>query len=131
MGSAALRWARACPLDPFRDVHAPHDPTPPWEKRHPYDDDDLAALLAAATDPYDRALVLLGAHAGLRAGECVRLRWRDVNMARRDLTSRVSKGGKTRTVGMSASLKQALQGLPRRPDGFVLPYRTPKTGSDN
>jgi len=124
---SALRWARASLYDPFADVHVPHDPTPPWEKRRPYDNDEIAALLDAAINPFDRVLVLLGAHGGLRAGECVRLRWRDVNMARRDLTIRVSKGGKTRTVGMSASLKQALQGLPRRPDGFVLPYRTPKT----
>jgi len=122
----ALRWARASTYDPFADVHVPHDPTPPWEKRMPYDNDEIAALLAAA-DPFDRVLVLLGAHGGLRAGECVRLRWRDVNMTRRDLTIRVSKGGKTRTVGMSASVKQGLQGLPHRPDGYVLPYRTPKT----
>jgi len=124
---SALRWARASLYDPFADVHVPHDPTPPWEKRRPYDDDEIAALLAAAAAPVDRVLVLLGAHGGLRTGECVRLQWCDVNLTRRDLTIRLSKGGKTRTVGMSASVKQALQGLPRRPDGFVLPYRTPKT----
>jgi len=124
---SALRWARASLYDPFTDVHVPHDPTPPWEKRMPYDNDEIAALLAAAADPFDHVLVLLGAHGGLRAGECVRLQWRDVHMARRDLTIRLSKGGKTRTVGMGASVKQALQGLPRRPDGYVLPYRTPKT----
>jgi len=123
----ALRWARASMYDPFADVHVPHDPTPFWEKRRPYDNDEIAALLDSAANPFDRVLVLLGAHGGLRAGECVRLQWRDVNMARRDLTIRVSKGGKTRTVGMSASLKQALQGLLRHPDGYVLPYRTPKT----
>ena len=123
----ALRWARASAYDPFADVHVPHDPTPPWEKRRPYNNDEIAALLDSAADPFDRVLVLLGAHGGLRAGECVCLHWRDVNMARRDLTIRASKGGKTRTVGMSASVKQALQGLPRRPDGYVLPYRTPKT----
>jgi len=122
----ALRWARASLYDPFADVHVPHDPTPPWEKRRPYDNDEIAALLAA-TNPFDRVLALLGAHSGLRAGECVRLEWRDVNIARRDLTIRLSKGGKTRTVGMSASVKQAFQSLPRRPDGYVLPYRTPKT----
>jgi len=124
---SALRWARASLYDPFADVHVPHDPTPPWEKRMPYDNDEIAALLDAATNPLDRVLVLLGAHGGLRAGACVRLQWRDVNMTRRDLTIRLCKGGKTRTVGMSASVKQALQGLPRRPDGYVLPYRTPKT----
>lgn len=32
----ALRWTRASLYDPFADVHVPHDPTPPWEKRRPY-----------------------------------------------------------------------------------------------
>ncbi len=85
----------------------------------------VAALLRAATDPHDRALVLLGAHAGLRARECVDLRWADISLARRDLVVRRGKGNKARTVAMSASLKQALVALPQRSDGHVLPYRTP------
>lgn len=36
----------------------------------PYADDEMAVLLQAASDPADRVLVLLGAHAGLRAQEC-------------------------------------------------------------
>ena len=83
----------------------------------PYDDDEFAALLDAADNPFDRVLVLLGAHAGLRAGECVALRWADVNLAGRDLAIRQGKGGQARTVAMSTSLKQALQTLPRNPDG--------------
>ena len=35
--------------------------------RMPYGDDEVAALLQAAHDPLDAVLVLLGAHAGLRA----------------------------------------------------------------
>ena len=122
---AALRWCRAVLLDPFADVRLPHDPTPRWEKRLPYDDDEVAALLQAATDPHDRTLVLLGAHAGLRARECVDLRRADLSLGRRDLVVRHGKGGKARTVAMSASLKQALLALPPRADGYVLPYRTP------
>jgi len=125
---AALRWTRATMIDPFADCHVPHDPTPPWDKRMPYDDDELAALLQATSDaPFDHVLILLGAHAGLRAGECVALRWADVNLAGRDLTIRQGKGGKARTVAMSTSLKQALYTLPRRPDGFVLSYRAPQS----
>jgi len=50
----------------------------------------------------------------------------DVNLAGRDLTIRQGKGGKARAVAMSTSLKQALQMLPRNPDGWVLPYRAPQ-----
>ncbi len=105
---AALRWARAVLTDPFEGIQAPRDPTPPWEKRLPYDDDEVAALAQAAADPHDRVLVLLGAHAGLRAGECVALRCEDVRPGRRDLMVRRSMGGTARTVALSATLARAL-----------------------
>jgi integrase/recombinase XerC len=105
---AGLRWCGAVPADPFVACHAPRDITPAWEKRMPYADDEVAALLHAATDPGDRVLVLLGAHAGLRAQECTDLRWADVHVAWRDLVVRRSKGGKQRVVALSASLRQAL-----------------------
>jgi integrase/recombinase XerC len=122
---AALRWCRAVADDPFATCHAPRDPTPAWDKRAPYADDEVAALLQAARAPLDSVLVLLGAHAGLRARECVDLRWAEVHLARRELRVRCGKGGKQRVVALSATLKQALQALPRREDGYVLPYRTP------
>jgi len=89
----------------------------------PYGDDEVAALVQVA-GPADRVLVLLGAHAGLRAQECADLRWAEVHLARRDLLVRRGKGGKQRLVVLSASLRQSLATLPRRADGFVLGYRT-------
>jgi len=115
---ASLRWCRAVLFDPFADVRLPHDPIPRWEKGLPYDD-EVPALLRAATDPHDRVLVLLGTHAGLRAHECVDLRRADLSFARRDLVVRHGKGGKARTVAMSASLKQALLALRPQADGYV------------
>jgi integrase len=124
---AALRWCRALTCDPFADCHLPRDTTPAWDKRMPYADDEVAALLHAASTPADHVLVLLGAHAGLRAQECADLRWADVHLARRDLLVRRGKGGKQRLVALSASLRQALQTLPRRADGYVLRFRTAGT----
>ena len=121
---AGLRWCRAVPADPFALCRTPRDATPAWEKRIPYADDEVAALLQAATDPADRVLVLLGAHAGLRAQEITDLCWADVHLARRDLLVRRGKGGTQRVVALSASLRQALQTLVRLEDGYVLAYRT-------
>jgi integrase/recombinase XerC len=120
---AALRWCRATGVAPFADCRVPVDPTPPWDKRLPYGDDEIAALLQVAA-PVDQVLVLLGAHAGLRAQECASLRWADVHLARRDLIVRLGKGGRQWIVALSATLRQALATLPRREDGYVLPYRT-------
>jgi site-specific recombinase XerD len=121
---AALRWCRAVTVDPFTECRPPRDATPAWEKRMPYADDEVAALLQATADPADRVLVLLGAHAGLRAQECADLRWADVHLARRDLVVQHGKGGRQRVVALSASLRQALQTLARREDGNVFAYRT-------
>lgn len=121
---AALRWCRAVALDPFADCRPPRDQTAPWDKRVPYADDEVAALTQRSHNPSDRALVLLGAHAGLRAQECADLHWADVQVVRRDLIVRHGKGGKQRVVAISATLAEALAALPKRPDGYVLPYRT-------
>jgi len=104
---AALRGAGATTADPFKDLHPAPDPVPRWEKRQPYSEAEVAALLAHAQGP-DRVVVLLGAHAGLRVSEMVALRWADVDLARRRLVVRSGKGGKKRTVPLSTSLASEL-----------------------
>jgi integrase/recombinase XerC len=116
----ALRWAKATGADPFADTQAATDKTSPWEKRHPYTPDELAALLAAAR-PRDRVMVLLGAHAGLRVAEACALTWGDIDLAVGELTVQAGKGGRRRCVVLSASLKEALRALPAAPDVRVLP----------
>jgi integrase len=126
----ALRWAGATDADPFKDATVPADATAPWEKRKPYPDDDLEALLQQAAGD-DRVLVLLGAHAGLRVSEMLALRWADVDLTAHQLTVRAGKGGKRRTVTVSKSLLAALHVwravcLERETGSardYVLPYR--------
>lgn len=107
---AALRWAGATEADPLRDARPARDPVPAWEKRQPYIEDEVAALLEHAVGD-DRVLILLGAHAGLRVSEMVALQWRDVNLGRHELRVRRGKGGRPRTVAMSRSLSAELRAL--------------------
>lgn len=60
----ALRWSGATDSSPFTDVRTAPDPTPRHEKRKPYTDADLAAMLLAA-GPQESVILLLGAHCGL------------------------------------------------------------------
>jgi len=115
---AALRGAGATTADPFKDLHPAPDPVPRWEKRQPYSDAEVTALLAHAQGP-DRVVVLLGAHAGLRVSEMVALRWADVDLARRRLVVRSGKGGKKRTVPLSTSLVAELARSARAPGAGV------------
>jgi integrase len=134
---AALRWAGATEADPLRDAHAGRDTVAPWEKRKPYSERDVAALLAAAMVGDDRVLVLLGAHAGLRVSEMLALTWADVDLGRRELLVRHGKGDKPRTVTVSKTLAAALDdwraearrrattgGQAGQQRAFVLPVRS-------
>lgn len=127
---AALRWAGATEADPLRDAKTARDPVPAWEKRQPYGEDDVRRLILFSAGD-DRALVLLGAHAGLRVSEMLGLRWADVDVERRRILVRAGKGGKPRTVTMSRSLAETLKDLAIHGErvvggrtDYVLPYGT-------
>ena len=76
---AALRWSGATEAVPFADVKAAHDPVPRWEKRQPYSPEDLATLLLHA-GAQEAVIVVLGAHAGLRATEMTTLLRKDLHL---------------------------------------------------
>ena len=118
----ALRWARATEADPFADAKAAPDPTAPHEKRRPYSPQEIEALLAVA-GPRDTAMLLLGAHAGLRVAEACALEWADVDLRGGTLVVAAGKGGKRRRVVASGSLRRALAELAGAapPSGRVLP----------
>lgn len=108
----ALRWARATEANPFSDAVPASDPTPRWEKRKPYEQEAVKALLSLEPlTSRDKVLVLLGAHAGLRVSEALTLTWADVDFAGHELTVRQGKGGKRRTVTLSQTLESALDAL--------------------
>jgi len=127
---SALRWAGATTVDPFADARVASDPTPVDERRKPYDPEAVEQLIAQATAE-DRVLVLLAAHAGLRVQEALDLTWTAVNLDSAQLTVVAGKGGKKRTVAMSASLVLTLRELRQTRSCaigehslYVLPYRT-------
>jgi integrase/recombinase XerC len=107
---AALRWSGATQSDPFEFVRPAKDPTPAWEKRKPYQERQLEALLQIA-EPRARVLLLLGAHGGLRIAESCALLPEDIDLAARLLRVRHGKGGKARTVHLSKRICEALADL--------------------
>jgi integrase len=111
-----------------------------------YSPDEVWALSRAAASEQDAVLYLLAAFAGLRRGECVALRWRDVDFDRRVIRVLRScnnygevgtpKSGKGRAVPLVTELAEALDRLRAgaqllRPDGLVFPSSTgePLNGS--
>jgi len=83
-----------------------------------YEHDVFRKLQAAAQDEHKAILLLLGAHAGLRAGEIVGLEWSDINWDLRLITVQravwqgivgLPKSNKIRRVPMSETLYQRLR----------------------
>lgn len=107
---AALRWAKATEVDPFRDVHAASDHTPAWEQRPAYSEGEVEALMSAASTPRDRVSLLLLAHGGLRATEAAELRWDAIDL-QAGVAIVVGKGRRRRSVCLSNSLRRELKML--------------------
>lgn len=105
----ALRWATDVQADPLQDVKATKDPTPPWEKRMPYQGTEINSLVNASP-PTFRRLILMCAHAGLRISEALKVKPEDV--AGEYLTVRNGKGGKARRVVLSKTLKESFEQAP-------------------
>ncbi len=85
--------------------------------------EEVLALVRAAGDEQDAAIYLTAAFTGLRRGELLALRWRDVNFAGQAIRVRASfaggqvtspKSGKVRSVPMAPDVATALAALGRR-----------------
>lgn len=89
----------------------------------PVADDVLAGALAEA-NPETRALLLLGALAGLRVSEMAGLSGEDVDLAAGLLEVVDGKGGKARIVPVHPALGDALRALPMPAAGAVFRSRS-------
>lgn len=101
----ALRWAGVTDTDPFSDAKPTKDKVAPWDKRSPYSEAEVKALLAHAPQR-DQVLILLCAHGGLRISEALALQWEEVEPG--SLLVSAGKGGKSRRVALSRTLATAL-----------------------
>lgn len=81
---------------------------------------------------YQRPIVLLAAHTGMRRGEILAVRWDEVNLAGRMMTLSSTKNGDIRGVPLNATVVAALRDLlrerVRRGSGSPYVFVNPLTG---
>ncbi|CAA7619058.1 site-specific integrase [Magnetospirillum sp. SS-4] len=90
----------------------------PRNRRLSEDKGEYAKLLEALDadrNPYAAALLEFAVETAMRRGEMAALRWRDVDLFRRQATLRGTKNGTDRIIGLSTKAVQILEGLPSRP----------------
>jgi len=113
------------PTNPVADVDKPR--TALRTEINVLSPEEVLALVRAADSEQDAALYLAAAFTGLRQGELIALRWRDVDFAGSAIRVRASytnghlttpKSGKVRSVPMAAKVAEALARLGQR-DCFI------------
>jgi integrase len=121
MGRAKRVWK--LPRNPISDVEKPTQRrSTEIEVLSP---EEIMALVRAAASQQDAAIYLTAAFTGLRRGELVALRWRNVDFPRRHIRVTASyteralstpKSGRARSVPMAPPVEEALARLSERPD---------------
>lgn len=71
----------------------------------------LVTACSASANPRLYALVVFAMYTGCRAGECMRLRWRDVDLDSRRCTIIASKNGDARAIALPEAVVRALRHL--------------------
>jgi integrase len=110
------------PRNPAAEVEKP--PTPQSSDIDVFSPEEVMALVRAAASKQDAAIYLTAAFTGLRRGELLALRWRDVDFGGQVVRVRASyaegalttpKSGKVRSVPMAPNVAEALAKLGQRP----------------
>jgi integrase len=93
-------------------------------------DDEEARLMKALPSDEDRQRVAVFLHTGLRKGECLGLRWRDVDFKPGVLTVARSKNGEARHVPMTSTARAFLSRRTRPLDSSALVFPNSESRRD-
>ena len=113
---AQREWGIHLTRNPAKLVRRPKAPK---GRSRRLEGDEEAKLLAAANksrNPWMGPLIVLAVETGMRRGELLGLRWKDVDLERRIAHLSVTKNGESRDVPLSSRAVATLDGLMQHPN---------------
>ena len=122
MYNLAIRWRKAS-HNPMMDVRLLREE--PFQERV-LSPEEITKILAACTE-YSRPVVLAAIHTGMRLGEILSLRWRQVDLKQRVITLTHTKNGRLRKVPINDTLFETLKALKEK-NGSEFVYTYNRTG---
>ncbi|WJF89734.1 site-specific integrase [Paraburkholderia bonniea] len=119
---ARREWAMHIP-NPVELVRKPA--VPPGRCRVLSPEEEARLLDAAAPrgrrSPWLQPAIILSVETAMRRGELLALTWANINLERRTAFLPMTKNGSARAVPLSSRAIATLAGMPRSPDGRVIP----------
>jgi len=89
--------------------------------------DEEEAQLLPSCPKYLRPIIIVALNTGMRRGEILRLRWKQVDLERRFITVENTKSGKNRTIPVNDVLYQELARIKAQSGKSELVFPNPKT----
>jgi len=90
--------------------------------------DDEEKLLFEASSSHIRPILMVALYTGMRKGEIFRLRWKNVDLEKREIKSVESKSGRGRTLPINSTLFEVLSALKRQNGRTEFVFTNPETG---
>jgi integrase len=116
---AKREWGLPIPANPVRQIATP-EAQKPRERRLEDDESNILASAALASAWYLRPLIVLAIETGMRRGELLSIRWKDVDQTTRTIRILKTKNGHSRTVPLTPKAVEILASLEKK-DERVLP----------
>jgi integrase len=112
---ARREWGLPIPANPVQQITVP-DPQRPRERRLGDDEGSRLASAAATSAWYLRSLITLAVESGMRRGELLSIRWKDIDLSGPTIRIVRTKNGHPRTIPLTPKAVEILSSLERKDD---------------
>ena len=111
---ARREWAIPIRENPFKRIRLPQDARPRERRLLGEDETKLYAAIGKRSSWYLRPLLVLLVETGMRRGELLSIRWRDVDFANGTALILMTKNGHPRRIPLTPNALKTLESLPQR-----------------